>query len=342
MKRTDRLGIYIPLLIAFTLASITTRTVALFTDFDVTSGFFDGKLIISISNVIAFVGVLGLLSFAFVSKKISLVPSFSSPATYLPSGIVCAALVFLSVESLFFLSSKNGGLFGKSVLSNLSNLILLVSALLAIAAVINFFLCTFFTERVNEKRAAFGILTVLFLAAYAVYLYFDVKLPINSPNKATDQLAILISACFFLFETRISLGIEKWRGYVAFGLSASLLLAYSSIPTLIYYFVKGEMISDSLSSAVLCFTLFIYVCSRVVLVNRLLDDKKSEGANWVEEMVKIREQELSLPSQTRIESKEESFATMGENYEINLHLGTISDAKHIDQENEENEKSSDE
>ena len=41
-------------------------------------------------------------------------------------------------------------------------------------------------------------------------------------------------------------------------------------------------------------------------------------------------------------SKEESFATMGENYEINLHLGTISDAKHIDQENEENEKSSDE
>ena len=149
-----------------------------------------------------------------------------------------------------------------------------------------------------------------------------------------------------MFETRISLGIEKWRGYVSFGLVTALLLFYSSVPTLIYYFAKGENISDSLSGAVLSFALFVYITARIILINSLAENKKSENALAVEEMVKKRKEELALPSQARVDSKEGDFSTLGKNYEFNLHLGKSSESENnleteedTDSEKEEGEES---
>ena len=108
---------------------------------------------------------------------------------------------------------------------------------------------------------------------------------------------------------------------------SALLLSYSSVPTLIYYFAKGENVSDSLSGAVLSLALFIYITARIILINSLTENKKSENALAIEEMVKMRDVELALPSHARVESKEGDFATLGKNYEFNLRLGKTSESE---------------
>ena len=335
MKTTKRLGLYLPILSVLVIIAVTLRTIALFTGFNNESGYFDSDILISVSNIITFGGVVFLLSYAFASKKISVIADFTGPETYIPSGLVSVSLVFLSVESFITLSKNKGGLIGKDAVTDFA---LLISALLAILCVVNFFFNVFFAKKENESRAFFGILTVLFLAFYAVYLYFEKKLPINSPNKTVDQMAFLFAAVFFLFETRISLGREKWRPYVGFGFVSVLLSAYSSIPTLIYYFAKGEMISDSLSECILVFALLIYALSRVALLDRLNENKKCENAEAIEVLARMRAEELTLPSQARIENKEdEEFNTMGKNYEIDLHLNTANESKRKD-ESEENDE----
>ena len=309
-----------PTLLTLLVLTVTFRTVALFTDFNVSEGYFGNKLIISLSDLTVFIACVATLTFTFMAKKIRAVADFDNPATYIPSGMISVSLVFLAAETLVSLSLRAGGIFSKATLSSPSALLSLLSAVLAAVCVINFFLTVFFTDREKESRAFFGILTVVFLAIYALYLYFDTKLPLNSPNKSVDQMALLLSACFFLFETRISLGREKWRGYVAFGMISSFITAYSSIPTLIYYFATGNMISDSLSGAMLCFTLFIYVTARVLLIGALTENEKNEAAVTIEILAGIRKEELSIPAQERINNKEESFTTLGKNYEIDLHL----------------------
>ena len=62
---------------------------------------------------------------------------------------------------------------------------------------------------------------------------------LNSPNKLISQMAFLLAALFFLYEARISLGREKWRGYCIFGLAALAANAYSAVPAVILYFAKG-------------------------------------------------------------------------------------------------------
>ena len=320
MKLHRRLGVYLPLFAILSVFCVTLRTVALFYDYNIVDKFFDNKLLISTSNITVFVGALVLLTFTFVSKKIRAVADFNNPATYIPSGIVSVALIFFFVECISTLSSKNGGLFSKDVLTTPSNLLLLIAGIMALFCVFNFFFTVFYVQKKNEPRAGFGLLTAVFLAIYALYLYFDFKLPINSPNKLVDQMAFLFSACFFLFETRISLGREKWRGYVSFGMIAAFISAYSSIPTIIYYIGKGQLISDSFAETMVVFTLFVYITARVILVDFLLEDEKNSCVLAIEELSKMRSEELALPSQERIDNKEGSFNTLGANYEINLHL----------------------
>ncbi len=323
MTRFKRLEIHLPLLLLLTVVSVTLRTVALFKEYGPWDGYFNDKLLITISDGIVFGGMLILLSFAFISPKFKVVPSFTGPATFIPSGLVCCGLIFLSFDMVMSVVKLPGKFLSRQTLSQSGNLLALVTATLALVCIINFFFTVFYSASQNETRAFWGIITVIFLALYASYLYFDTKLPLNAPNKAVDQLAFLLAALFFLYETRISLGREMWRGYCAFGLIASLATAYSSIPSLIYYLGSGDVASDSLSAIVLTFSLFIYITARLVLVNFLLSDEKSETAIAVEALSMERSEQLALPDQERIINKEENFNTLGENYEFDLHISEI-------------------
>ena len=320
MKFPKRLGIYLPVLFILIIAATSLRTVALFTDYQLTTGYFDNKLLISIGDFSVLAGCVFMLSFLLVSPRLNPVASFTSPATYLPSGLISVSLLFFSAESFVLLIEKYGDIFSIKCLTDNASLALLISAALAILAVGNFLFTALFAKLRSEARAFFGILSVLFLCAYAIYLYFNATLPLNSEIKAVDQMAILLSAAFFLYEVRISLGREMWRCYLAFGMTASLLAAYSSVPTLIYYFAKGTVISPSLAETILIFTIFIYITARVIITAILTEDKKHECAEAIEILSDMRSEELSLPSYERINKNVEDFNTMGQNYEFKLHI----------------------
>ncbi len=320
MNKLKRLGIHLPMLLLFTIATVALRTAALFNDFNAKIGYFDGKLLIGIADGILLGAILILFSFIFISKKFNAVASFKGAATFIPSGIVASALLFLCFELLIATVHKAGTPFRLKNLFVTQNIIPLAAAVLAFVCVINFFVTVFYTDKENNTRALFGIFTVIFLALYASYLYFDTKLVLNSPNKIVDQMAFLFCALFFLFETRISLGREMWRAYCAFGLVASLVTAYSALPSIIYYFGRGKLISDSLAAIILCFAFFIYITVRVVQVNYLITDEKSKQTEALEALAKERAKKLECSDEDSDYNKSDNSNTVGENYEFDIKI----------------------
>lgn len=321
MDRLKRLGIHLPLLFVLIVVSVTLRTVALYKNYIFGTGYFSNETVITVANIIVLIGSLFLLSFIFISPNFKAVSRFNGPETYISSGIVATALIFLSADLVLSVATKPGRFISRATLTSADNLLVFAVAATALLSVGYFILTVLYTRRQHEKRAIFGIITAAFLALYAAYLFYDSKLPINSPSKLVDQTALLLTALFFLFETRISLGREKQRAYCAFGMVASLNTAYSSIPTLIHYFAAGKTVSDSLAGAILMLALFIYVSSRVILVDFLKNDEKSKTAAIVESLMKKRLEEIELPEESRVR-KEEEFNTLGKNYEFNLHISS--------------------
>ncbi len=266
-----------PILLMIILAAITLRSAALLVDFNPQNGYFDGKIIITISGIITAIGSLGLFTYAFTSpKEERLIASFSTPETYIPTGAVCTSLSMFIIHGFIEIKEMNTSISYLLSFKNMGESIFATSVILAIFAVAHFILTAMLTDRESNSRAAFGLANVLFLALYTSYLYFDTELPMNAPNKIVDQMAFLFAALFFLYEIRISLKREVWNLYIAFGFIAATLTAYSSIPSLIFYFTNKTPISNSIYENILCFCLFIFILSRLILASKLKEDKESE------------------------------------------------------------------
>ena len=260
-KRTQRLGVYMPILFLAILTAVTLRTVACLTDLQLDTGFFENKTVINIASYLTLGFAVLLLSYIFFAKKDEkLIPSFSSPATYIPTALVSVATVFFALD---IIGSARGSLkaFG------------IILGILGFAAVFHFILNAFITSDGSSARAALGLAAVVFIAFFAAYLYFDTTMPLNAPNKIIDQMAHLFAALFLLYETRISLGRAKWNLYIAFGLIASLMTAYSAIPSLIMYFVRGTVISASIYESAFLLTLFVFITARLIVAAYLPKDE---------------------------------------------------------------------
>ena len=214
-----------------------------------------------------------------------LIPDFTSPATYIPTGVVTIALAFMimallkrahqikqfiDILSEFAWDSSQA----RAQLSNqrLFLVIVGITTLFATLSIVHFLLTALVEKNSSTKRASYGIFTVMFLSFYGLYLYFSTDLPKNAPNKALDQMTCLLSAVFFLYETRLSLGREKWRPYIAFGFISSFAGMYASLPAIILYFAKGAVISSSIYESALTFSLSVFILSRILLTGELIED----------------------------------------------------------------------
>ena len=287
-KNSKRLGIYITLMLLPTVAAVSFRCAACIIDLDYKFGYFDSKTFITVARAMIFGCALICTTSAAVGHKVSLRPSFSSPATFLPTGIVGTAVIFLAVKIFKELDVIKGYENKKTVYATA-----LLCGVLLLLSVVHFFLNALLTESKTELRAYFAIATVLGLAAYAAYLYFVGDGAINSPNRITDQMAFLTSAIFFLYEARISLGREKWRAYCVFGMIAAATCAYSSIPALILYFAKGQAISHSLEESLVVFSLFIFILARLILTVTLPEAEKNARIAALEAFASEREHAAS-------------------------------------------------
>lgn len=287
---SKRLKIYILIMLAVGLVSSALRTVACLYDLDISLGYFENDTLINIAGIVLWIGVILLLGYIVISAGVNLRPSFTSPLSYIPTGIVSVALLFIGARILSsldiieikralleFLRTDGAADIPSAILKLLGTCLPILLVLLIIGSIAHLFLSGYFTSEQSVLRGYFALSTVLFLAIYVGYLHMQKGVQINAPNKITDQMAYVFSALFFLFEARISLGRQKWNWYAAFGLAAAALSLYSAIPSLITYFVKGEIISASLEENLLTLSLFVFITTRLAVTAMLPENKETAG-----------------------------------------------------------------
>ena len=285
MKKLKLIDFYLIGLIISVISATVLRTYALIIDFDRLTMHFSNSISATIANAIVIIATLAFAAYLFIKKEDSdFLEKTDNAASFIPSGIVSVALVFMGVNLIKSMNSHF-----TAVLQPLS----LWAAILAFLSVGSFFVSILIEQKNNIYKSAFSICIVIFLALYACYLYFNREVhPTNSPNKVVDQMAYLFAAAFFLYESRITLGRAKWRGYVAFGLMASLLCFYSSIPSLILYALNSELISDSLAESALTLAMAIFITSKVFQTKTLTPDKECEVARSIATLHEMRQDEI--------------------------------------------------
>ncbi len=276
-RNSRRICVHFTLVSILTALAVGFRCAACMIDLDFIYGYFDGKILINTASIFSFIAIFIAFAFGVSGQKFALRPSFASPTTYIPTGIVGAALIFFAVDLLGQVKELQ-----QQNVRTVVTVTTLICGLCALLSIAHFFLNAFITEAKTEIRSYFALSTVIAFSAYAAYLYFIGGTSINSPNRLTDQMAYLFSALFFLYEARISLGREKWRGYCAFGFAAMVATAYSSIPTLVVYFAKGELISINIEQTVLTLSLFIFITARILLTITLSDAEKNKKIAAIE------------------------------------------------------------
>ena len=317
---TKRTRIFIILMLLTTSVAVTLRSIACMNHLK-NFGYFENNTLITVSGIIIFISAAVLFSYIAFADKASLKPSFSSPSTYIPTGLVGVGLVFISRALFYYADTCASMTTATPEEPNIKVIMAIATGIFAILSIVHFFLNAFLAESKTNLRAYFSLCTVLFLGLYATFLYFNNDLPINAPNKIVDQMAYLFASIFFLYETRISLGREKWRGYVSFGLIAAMLTAYSSIPALIVYFAKGKVISASIEENVLSFALFIFILARLCLTSTLPETRENRILLAISSYAERRSEEI-LESE---KLHEEAFAVQ---MTIDDLLGNLEDTEH--------------
>ncbi len=306
-------GAYLPIFITLTLAGVIIRTLALILHYDDHTKYFSPSVLSSVGNYVMIAAVLIFFSFIFRSdKNLRLIPDFTAPASLLPTGITVVSVGFVAAGFISLAAEKF------KIISDLRNIgtrpaleaipshrmtaiLLLIVAATAILSAIHFALTVLIEASASTKRAAFGLCTVLFLSLYSIYLYFNDELPLNSTNKILDQMSYLFAAVFFLYETRLSMGREKWRAYIAFGFISASLAAYSAIPSVIYFLTDGVTVSASIYETVLSLSLFVFVTSKLLLTAELIEDKESEAIARLAAAAAARDEEINpIPEATAV------------------------------------------
>ena len=310
---SKRLGIYLAIMLLATAVATTLRTIACVMHLDYASGFFTERALINAADTITVLTLLGMLSYLFTASRISLRASFSTGATYVPTGILGVASAFLGVKVFsYVLTINNYSLFNFRASSvreliteimtplGISTLIGLLTAVLAFISIAHHFFNAFVTESKDIPRAYFALASICFLAFYAILVYLDSSIALNEASKTLRQITFLIAATFLLYEARISLGREMWRIYTTFGLIAATLTAYTSIPAIITYYANGAIVSSasykslaSLEEYLLLLALFIFIVSRLILTATLTEEKKSELVEALVAAAREREAEVA-------------------------------------------------
>ena len=290
MKKANKLiNLYSIIVCLFTAAAVTLRTVAQFLDYNDITTHFNNKTLFTISAWLI-VGEIVLVATFFMTarEKIDLASTSHTPLTYVPSGLLAVALVFMGFNSLTYIREFSSP--GFSVLRYLS----IAISLSAFIAAAFFVFIVLNPKRESLYKSILSISVVVFLTLYAAFIYFNRQNhPTNSPVKIIDQMAYLFSSIFFVYETRIALGRALWKPYIVFGLIASSLCAYSAIPSIIVYVVNGSILSLTITESALTLTLFIFAISRVWLTTKLPDMNRCKAATLIVNYTESREEELS-------------------------------------------------
>ena len=322
MKKSIQ-GLYLTSLFSLGALAVVLRTIALLTGFDFATGYFTQKLINNISIIIVVTAVILFATFLIYKKEYKPRVSIGQPSDYIASACVGVALIISAFEIAF---SKTAPTVGNS--QSIEGIVTVLAAILATVASLYFASSILFGKNAPRIGSAFSIALMLYLAFYALMLYFNAKSPINAPVKICDQMACVSLAIFFAYQTRISLERPMWRMYVVSGLTATLLSAYSAIPSLIVYLAKGEIISHTISETILTLSLFVFVLIRTITALTAVEDGESPIVELVKKMHETRAKEIEEAKSTRTQynNNEENGEEESNNYEFELLTPTEKDS----------------
>ncbi|MBR2479277.1 MAG: hypothetical protein IKB47_02605 [Clostridia bacterium] len=222
---------------SFILAGLAAilLTVALFTDYDSSSGYFKTSIIYSIFKGMCIV-VCGLAVVTVLTTPKGALNGdspLSAPIVF-PSAFL--ALVFFCGGMILL-----GALLGLSIVcdtftgvATADPALLGVGALFSFGSVVYFILNCFPKDgKLSERHALFGFSVPIAAAIYLSISYFDLSVSINAPIKLMTQLALIFSMLWMLYELRVPLKKPMPRLYFAFGILALFFSGTASLPYLI-------------------------------------------------------------------------------------------------------------
>ena len=99
---SKRLGIYLAVMLILTAIATTLRTIAAIMQLDYRSGFYTEGTLIGAANVIVTLTVIGMFTYMLTAKRIKLRASFSTGATYVPTGILGVASAFIGIKTFYY------------------------------------------------------------------------------------------------------------------------------------------------------------------------------------------------------------------------------------------------
>ena len=289
-RNSKRLGLALIILAMLSIAACTLRTFACIWYLEDNLIYFAENSLLMVANIIVVAASVLVIAIALSMSREPLRADFSSPLTFVPTGFLAIATLIFGLVMLATYTVTKSPLPDERV--SIAAALALVCALLTPFSAVHLFLTVFLDERRAKLRGLFALATVLIGAAYASFLYFNSGSPINAPNKLVEQMAYLFASLFFLYEARISLGREMWRGYTAFGLIAALITAYASIPALFTYAIDGAMVTKTVESAVLLLAMSIFIFARLAMAVFAAPDRESDEMSVLRLYAERRESEL--------------------------------------------------
>ena len=238
-------------LLMLAAAATLLRILSLFFFYDINSGYhMSGALLPIITGITVAFAAVACIVFCYI-PKLSVVADGAAESNAL--GYLFAIPALTAVYFIYGLVTKllEYAQYGQSA-SRLE----ILTLVLAVSALIYFIIAATKFKVGSSAAPVFAILSALWTVTLISDSYFDMLVPMNSPNKTVNALALVASMMFLVSEMRLTM-TDKNNRFRLFSVSLAVLLnAVSAIPSLAahlcgafggsYSFGMGEAVSLSL------------------------------------------------------------------------------------------------
>ena len=287
-KLSKNLKVWLYASFILTGLAVVLLTVALFTDYDTSSGYFKTSILYSIFKgagiVICALAALTIITTpkGELNGDAPLSAPVALPSAFLALTFFCGGMILL------------GALLGLSMVRNtFTGIATADPTLLGVGALFSFISAVYFIlncfpqdGKLNERHALFGFSVPIAVAIYLSISYFDLSVSMNAPIKLLTQLSLIFFMIWMLYELRVPLNKPMPRLYFAFGIIALFFAGAASVPYIIGIvagIIKAPayptyLIYILISFAILCYTtirLTVYVFARDIF-ERIADQTPVE------------------------------------------------------------------
>ncbi len=149
-----------------------------------------------------------------------------------------------------------------------------IMMLTGIAGGVGILMTVFIPKRYNNIKAALSFAPIIWSLSCLIEVYFDMKILINSPNRAYMQTSLLALLLFFLAMSRRMLKLKNTSFHFAASAVATVLTPVCAIPNLVCSDILKQGSSDKPESYIIILSVFIF--ASVELLQSALHSKEKD------------------------------------------------------------------